>query len=341
MCCLINIRGINIKQKTIGIFALLIVVSIIGGFWYFIQPKTKINLIISTTSSLYETGFLDILKTTFETKYSQYNVSFISVGTSLAIETAKKGNADLILVHDTNSEKKFLTDGYGLNRKIIAYNFYIIVGPEEDPAGIKNLNPIDALKKITEEGIKGNAIWVSRGDNSGTHLKEKALWAFTGLNVTILQTQKAPDNNPWYYEAGTTMAPTLILANQKNGYTLSDVASFLKNRANGNIHLVKVVDSGKDTLNVYSAIACNPDKNPSIKYQGAMDFIKYLSSDEGQLLLQNYGVQNFGQSLFKPWITTLKANIDTDLIKWVKDYAYFEGSDCPERYRRDTSSLYG
>lgn len=338
---MISVRGISIRQRTVLTFAVIITISLIGGFWYFSQPKINQNLIVSTTSSLYETGFLDVLKTSFETKYSQYNVSFISVGTALAIETAKKGNADLIFVHDPVQEKAFLTDGFGLNRKIMAYNFYIIVGPDTDPSGIKNSNPVDALKKIASEGLKGNAIWVSRGDGSGTHSKEKALWKLASLNLDELKIQIAPDGKPWYYEAGTTMTPTLQLANQKRGYTISDVATFLKNSVSGNIQLLKIVEAGKDMINVYSMIACNPDKNPNTKYQGAMELIKYLASDEGQLLLQNYGFKEFNRALFTPWITTLKTNTNTELIQWVKDYAYIEGSDCPEKHRRDAGNLYG
>ena len=333
-------KGMTISQRTMVIIGVVLAVAFLAGTWYMTRPTTKEQIIVSTTSSLYETGFLDTLKKSFEAKYTQYNVSFISQGSGLAIETAKKGNADLILVHDPAAEKKFLTDGYGVNRKIIAYNFYIFVGPSADPAGINGLGPIDAMKKIAAEGLKGNAIWVSRGDNSGTHSKEKALWKLAGLNVTILKQQTAPDGKPWYYEAGGTMTATLQLADQRNAYTITDVATYLKNFASGLIKLVKVVDSGKDTLNVYSAIVCNPSKNTRGHYEASMTLVKYLASDEGQKLLQEYGLAQFNQALFKPWITTLKSNLDPELIQWVKDYAYIEGSDCPTAYRLNPGDLY-
>jgi tungstate transport system substrate-binding protein len=333
-----------LKQRSVAILSILVALMVIGGglnsFNFGIAPRER--LIVSTTTSLYETGFLDVLKTQFEKKYPQYNVSFISQGTGLAIQTAKNGDANLILVHDPAAEKAFLTDGYGVNRKIVAYNFYIMVGPKADPAKTTGLSPVEAMKKIAAEGPKGNVLWVSRGDNSGTHSKEKALWKLAGLNLTMLKAQKIEGTNtPWYLEAGTGMTATLQLANQKNAYTLTDVASFLKNSKSGNIQLVKVVDSGRDTLNVYSAIACNPQKNTRGMYDASMLFVRYLASDEGQTLFRDYGAAEYGSALFKPWITTLKTNSDPTLIQWVKDYAYIDGSDCPTQYRLNPGDLYG
>jgi tungstate transport system substrate-binding protein len=268
-------------------------------------------------------------------------VSFISQGTGLAIETAKRGDADMILVHDPNAEFAFLNGSYGVNRKIIAYNFFIIVGPQSDPAGINGLSPLEALKKIAAAGPNGSALWVSRGDNSGTHSKEKALWKAAGLNLTQLKDQKiSGTENPWYLEAGTGMTATLQLANQKSAYTLSDIASFLKNSKTGNIQLVKVVDAGKDTLNVYSAISVNPQKLADTKFETAMLFIRFLASDEGQQLFSSYGVQDYGQALFKPWISTYKNNSDPELIQWVKDYAFFGGTECPNQYRYNAEDLF-
>jgi len=334
-------KGLSLNQRTMVIIAVVLAIAFVAGAWYLTRPNVKEQIIVSTTTSLYETGFLDVIKTSFEAKYPQYNVSFISQGTGLAIETARKGNADMILVHDPKAETTFLTDGSGVNRKLVAYNFYIYVGPSADPIGVTGLSPIDALKKIAEEGAKGNAIWVSRGDNSGTHSKEKALWKLAGLNVTLLKQQVTPAGTPWYYEAGAGMTATLQLADQKDGYTITDIGSFLKNSASGLIKLVKVVDSGKDTLNVYSAIVCNPAKNRRGHYDASMAFVRYLASDEGQTLFRDYGVTEYGQALFKPWVATLETNTETDLIQWVRDYAYIEGSDCPTAYRLNAGDLYG
>ncbi|MGQ9680108.1 MAG: substrate-binding domain-containing protein [Candidatus Bathyarchaeia archaeon] len=251
------------KQRTIILMCIIVGVILAGSCWYLLQPRQKDILIVSTTTSLYETGLLDVLKPRFEARYPEFNVSFISQGTGLAIETAKRGDADMILVHDPASERAFLEQGYGVNRKVIAYNFFIIVGPKSDPAGIKGLAPLEALKKIYAQGLEGGAIWVSRGDNSGTHSKEKALWKTAGLNLTRIKAEKASGTDaPWYLEAGAGMTATLQLANQKEAYTLSDIGSFLKNSKTGNIQLVALVEGGKEVLNVYSAIAVNPQKVP-------------------------------------------------------------------------------
>src|SRR3989304_2194097 len=159
-------KGLN-KTYLGLITVIIIVVALVGA--YFLYPRPTTQLIVSTTTSLYETGFLDILKKDFEQKNPGYNVSFISQGTGQAIQTAKLGQADLILVHDPTQELQFLNDSYGVNRKIIAYNFFIIVGPTDDPAGITGLSPLEAFKRIKAAGDNGTAFWVSRGDGSGTH----------------------------------------------------------------------------------------------------------------------------------------------------------------------------
>jgi tungstate transport system substrate-binding protein len=335
-----TIGGFKLNKNLLAIAVILIVISAGALYWNSTKPKTKESLIVSTTTSLYETGVLDALKTMFEAEYPDYNISFISQGTGLAIETAKNGDADLILVHAPSQELAFLESGYGVNRKVFAYNFFIIVGPDSDPAGISGMDPLDALKKISEEGLTGNALWVSRGDNSGTHSKEKSLWAATGLDLEELKTQTVQGTgSPWYIEAGTSMTATLQLANQKDAYTLTDVATYLKNYKNNNIQLVKVVEAGKDTLNVYSAIACNPDKNPRGMYEGSMTFIRFLVSDQVQNMLVDYGKEEFGSTLFKPWLPELSTP-NSQIVSWVEEYAYFDGTECPSQYRHQAGNLY-
>ena len=332
--------GFN-NKKTIMIVAALLIIVIAGGlYWNYTKPKPKESLIISTTTSLYETGVLDALKTSFEAKYPQYNVSFISQGTGLAIQTAKNGDADMILVHAPSQELAFMESGDGVNRKVFAYNFFIIVGPESDPAGIKGMDPLEALTTIAEKGPSGGAIWVSRGDNSGTNSKEISLWKAAGLDLEALKAEKIEGtSDPWYIEAGAGMTATLQLANQKDAYTLTDVATYLKNYANGNIQLVKVVDSGKDTLNVYSAIVCNPDKNPRGMYDASMLFVRFVISDDTQNMLKTYGQAEYGSTLFKPWIPEL-ANPNSQIVPWVEEYAYFDGTECPTQYRYQPGDLY-
>ena len=328
--------------------ASVIIVVVLAGaalaiYGYSVQnTPTKTRLIVSTTSSLYETGLLDALKSKFELKYPNLNVSFISQGTGLAIQTAMRGDADMIVVHDPASELQFLKGGYGVNRKIFAYNFFAIVGPQEDPAGIKDNSPSDALKAIKSAGLNGTAIWVSRGDNSGTYSKEKSLWKAIGLDVKQLRAE------PWYLEAGSTMTPTLKMANEKRGYTLTDVGTYLVNFNNHNIDLVELVASGKSMLNVYSATVDNPRNANMTKtnFDGSMQFIRYLISDEGQQLIGNYGTDKYGKTLFGPYLRLLQSKIDplgndpTQLIQWISEYAFFEGSECPQQFRYQAEGLY-
>ena len=319
------------KTGVLLIAAIIIVAGVIGG--YFLWPRPKTQLIVSTTTSLYETGCLDELKQRFEQTNSGYNVSFISQGTGKAIETAKLGEADMILVHAPTDayEWGFLKDGYGVNRKIIAYNFFIIVGPIGDPAGINGTSPLEALVMIKAAGEGGTAIWVSRGDGSGTHTKEKALWAAAGINYTEIREES------WYLEAGSGMTATLQLANQEDAYTLSDKASYLNNKAN--IELVKLVEGGYDMLNVYSAIACDPRTLNWAKFDGAMAFIKFLVSDATQEFFSTFGVAEAGDAHFKPWIPVLEGP-DSEIKQWVQTYAYRNGTECPTQYRYNAGDLY-
>jgi len=321
--------------QVVLIIGIIIIAGAVGV--YFLYPRPKTQLIVSTTTSLYETGMLDLLKERFEQNYPGYNVSFISQGTGKAIATAKSGDADMILVHDPVQELAFLNDGYGVNRKIIAYNFFIIVGPSNDPAGIQGKSPLEALTLIKAAGEQGDAQWVSRGDNSGTHAMEKRLWTAAGFDYA----QLIAEHGTWYVESGTGMTATLSLANEKNAYTLSDVASYLKNSKEGNIELTKLVDAWKETLNVYCAIACNPEKLPGTKFDAAMTFIRFLLLDETQELFRTFGVEDFGEALFKPWIPLKTSNSNPELVQWIEEYAYFEGSECPTQYRYNAGNLYG
>lgn len=331
--------GFKLNRNLLLLGAVLVL--IIGGGIYWNSTKTvaKEHLIISTTTSLYETGVLDTIKPMFEAEYPAYNVSFISQGTGLAIETAKNGDADMILVHSPGQELGFLESGYGVNRKLFAYNFFIIVGPDSDPAGIKDMTPSDALQTIYDEGLAGTAQWVSRGDNSGTHSKEKGLWKATGFDLDSIKTQTTGSGETWYIEAGAGMTATLQLANEKQAYTLTDMATYLKNYKNGNIELVTVVGQGKETLNVYAAVLCNPEENSRGMYDGALLFMEYILDEEVQMMLVDYGVEDFGATLFKPWIPELDTP-DSQIVQWVEEYAYIEGSECPEEYRYLSGNLY-
>ncbi len=321
------------------VFILVLVIILIGlGSYSYFNTKitTKQHLIVSTTTSLYETGLLDILKVEFEKQHPSINVSFISQGTGLAIQTAMRGDTDMILVHDPDRELKFLQDGYGVNRKVVAYNFFVIAGPSSDPANVRGLSPTEALIKIKEAGEVNSAIWVSRGDDSGTHAKEKRIWKAAGFETTELRTMD------WYLEAGTGMTATLRLTDEKNAYTLVDLGSYLNNYVNENIKLEIIVDAGKDTLNVYSVIANNP-KKPEVSgsnFDASMKFIEFLVSDGVQQIFADFGKDKFSKPLFNQYIKLLESGNNQKLIDWIHDLAYYDGTECPPQYRYETDDLY-
>ena len=325
------------KQYGIILSVIIIAAAGIAGWALFLQPQQdKVILTVSTTTSLYETGFLSILDTEFEELYPNINVTFISQGTGKAILTAKNGDADMILVHDAVREEAFLKEGYGVNRKIVAYNFFVIVGPENDPAGIAGLSPIDALLAIKEAGEAGEAIWVSRGDDSGTHAMEKRLWTAGEEDASVLR------ETEWYLERGSGMTDTLALANEKRAYTICDKGSYLNNYVPGVIDLEVLVETGDiDTLNVYSAIACDP-QNLSlshVKFDEAMKFINFLVSDEIQDILADFGVDEYGLTLFNPAVKVLAENTDSTVAEWIKQTAFMDGTECPTNKRYNAGDL--
>jgi tungstate transport system substrate-binding protein len=297
------------------------------------------KLIVSSTTSLYETGVEDQMKTVFQTKFPWITISFLSQGTGAAIQTAMRGDADMIMVHDPGQENTFLVNGYGVNRKIIASNFFIMVGPQNDPANITGIAPLDALRQIKTLGEQGKAVWISRGDGSGTNSKEKNLWAAAGINWTQIRTETS-----WYKETGQGMTATLLVANQLGGYALSDTASYLTNTNNGNIQMKVVVQANQALLNVYSVIADNPLNANLTKtnFAASMLFIQYLLSDEGQNLLANYGTSTFGAPLFTPFVPIVSTGSNATLLSWIQNYAYIPSNvtECPSAYRYDAGSLY-
>jgi tungstate transport system substrate-binding protein len=275
----------------------------------------------------------------FQTKFPWITINFLSQGTGAAIQTAIRGDADMIMVHDPTQENTFLINGYGVNRKIIASNFFIIVGPQNDPANIAGMAPLDALKQIKTLGEQGQAIWISRGDGSGTNSKEKNLWKAAGINWTQIRTETS-----WYKETGQGMTATLLVANELGGYTLSDTASYLTNTNAGNIQMKVVVQANRDLLNVYSVIADNPLNANLTKtnFAASMLFIQYLVSDEGQNLIANYGTSTFGAPLFTPFIPIVSTGSNATLLSWIQNYAYIPSNvtECPSSYRYDAGILY-
>ena len=323
------------RNQTIIIVVGLIALTATGGL-YLVKsqaPGGKRRLVVSTTTSLYDTGILDEIEDVFEAE-NPVDIYFISVGTGLAITHAKRGDADMILVHAPSKELTFMEEGYGVCRKIIAFNFFAIIGPGDDPAGIKDLSPAEALETLVEKGRAGEAIWVSRGDDSGTHSKEKGLWATAGFDVSALREED------WYREAGTGMGKTLQIAGEFEAYTLTDMGTYLKYTKEGLVTMEVLVGAGKELINVYSAVAVNPEKNPDASFDDAVAFIEYLVSDEGQAIFNSYGVDTYGTALFNPAVELLKTGIDPVTAGWIEEAAYFDGSECPQQFRAGKTELY-
>lgn len=253
------------------------------------------TLLIATTTSLYDTGLLNKIQDTYQNE-TGVKVKITSQGTGQAIQLAQRGDVDLLLVHSPSQEKTFMDNGYGVNQRCIAYNYFVIVGPENDPAGIANLSPTAAFTKIREAGLNGsqNVYFVSRGDQSGTHTAEQNLWKKAGFNYTA----NVSSSGPWYLSIGKGMGDTLVMASQKNAYTITDEGTYLAYK--GQLNLVPLVTSGSDLLNRYSAIAVNQAKNPNVNEIQANRFINWLISDEGKTLVGDYGVDKYGKSLFTP-----------------------------------------
>ncbi|HQI01525.1 MAG TPA: substrate-binding domain-containing protein, partial [Deltaproteobacteria bacterium] len=215
------------------------------------------NLILATTTSTQDTGLLDTLIPIFEKK-TGYFVKTIAVGSGQAMAMGSKGEADVLLVHSPAAEKKFMEEGNGLNRKLVMHNDFIIVGPPNDPAGIKGMkSAADALKQIASKG----ALFVSRGDNSGTHAKEKDIWKKAGIN---------PEGQKFYQQTGLGMGQTLNVAAEKNGYTLTDRGTYLSLRKALGLDIL--VEGDKSLLNIYHVIEVNPAKFPKVNAAGAKAF---------------------------------------------------------------------
>jgi len=247
--------------------------------------KGKTRLLIASTTSTQNSGLLDILIPVYE-KSSKYDVKVevVAVGTGRAIRIAKKGEADMLFVHDPFREEKFVSEGYGVNRRAVMHNDFVILGPAKDPALIRgSKSAIDAFEMIAESGSP----FVSRGDDSGTNIRELDIWDDVGIN---------PRGKGWYFETGSKMGDTLLVANRKKAYTLSDRGTFLNFESKVDL---RILSQGDPLLrNQYSVIAVNPDKFPEVKYREAMDFIGFVSSREGQGIIADY--KKHGINLFYP-----------------------------------------
>ena len=242
------------------------------------------TVILSTTTSTQDSGLLDVLLPLFERK-SGYAVKAISVGTGQALALAARGEADVTLAHAPSVERKYVDEGKMQNRRLVMYNDFIIIGPEADPAGIKgDKSTAAALKKIAEKSAR----FVSRGDKSGTHTLELALWKLAGVTPAA----------PWYIESGQGMGATLGIADDRSAYTLTDRATALAFAKR--VQLKTMVEGDKPLLNIYSVMEVNPANGPRVNAAGGRAFADFMLAPETQAVIKTFGIDKYGQALFVP-----------------------------------------
>ena len=246
-------------------------------------PPSPGVLRLSTTTSVNDSGLLPYLQPYFE-EDTGLKLEVTSAGTGAAIKKGETGDADALLVHAKASEEEFINGGYGVERVPFMYNYFVIVGPENDPAGIKDCaTAAEAFKKIAD----AKQTFVSRGDDSGTNKKELQIWESAGIT---------PEGQDWYVNAGAGMGATLTQAAERQGYTLSDKGTFLSNDANKTLKVL--LGESEDMKNTYSMIAISPAKWPDTNIEGANKFIEWMTGAKASELIAKYGVEEYGEPLF-------------------------------------------
>jgi len=242
------------------------------------------ELILATTTSTQDSGLLDVLVPMFEER-TDYAVKTIAVGSGAALRLGEEGEADVILAHSPDAEEEFMAANHGVNRRLVMHNDFIIVGPAGDPAGTRGLDDAaEAFRRIAASW----ATFLSRGDESGTHTKELKVWDSAGVEPS----------GRWYQETGTGMGPTLLVADEKRGYTLSDRGTYLAQR--DAVALEVLVEGDPALFNVYHVMQVNPEKSGRINAEGAAAFAEFITSDEIQKVIHDHGAAEYGQPLFVP-----------------------------------------
>jgi tungstate transport system substrate-binding protein len=231
-----------------------------------------------------DSGLLDVLIPVFE-KQTGYRVKTIAVGTGQALAMGEKGEADALLAHAPEAEKKLVDSGAVTNYQLVMHNDFIIVGPPGDPAGVKGKPSAEALKAVAEK----QAVFVSRGDDSGTHKKELSLWK---------KAEVTPSGSKWYQESGQGMGATLLMASEKQGYTLTDRATYLAQKDKLNLQVLSEGD--KPLLNIYHVMQVSPEKFDKVNAQGGKAFVEFMVAPETQKMIGDFGKDKYGQSLFYP-----------------------------------------
>ncbi len=266
-------------RNCIWMFLILSMLNVSMG-----SAETRIRC--ASTTSTQNSGLFDYLLPIFE-RETGIKVDVVAVGTGAALEIGKRGDADVVFVHAKEDELRLVKEGYFVNRHDVMYNDFIIVGPPDDPAGVKELRSAsEAFRKIS----RVKAPFVSRGDNSGTHKKELKIWRKAGIN---------PGGNRWYLEVGQGMGKTLRIANEKRAYTLTDRGTWLALKDKERFDLEIMVEGDKMLFNQYGVMAVNPERHPHVKYKEAMRFINFLISEKGQRAIAGFR-DSRGNQLFYP-----------------------------------------
>ncbi|MBN1954359.1 MAG: substrate-binding domain-containing protein [Anaerolineae bacterium] len=249
------------------------------------EPVAGTRLILATTTSTQDSGLLDYILPVFEEAYG-IDVDVVAVGTGQALELGEDGNADVLLVHARALEDAFMAAGHGVRREDVMYNDFVLLGPADDPAGIRGMaTAAEAMRTIATT----EAPFVSRGDDSGTHVKELSVWETAGI----------PPEGDWYISAGQSMGAVLTMADEQQAYTLSDRATYLARTLEGT-ELEILVEGDPVLFNPYGVMAVNPDKGPHIQVDLANTFIDWLVSLPAQQMIAGFGVEEFGAPLFTP-----------------------------------------
>jgi tungstate transport system substrate-binding protein len=247
----------------------------------FAQEK---SIVVASTTSTQDSGLFGYLLPIVKQKLG-IEVKVLAQGTGQALDTARRGDADVVFVHAKSAEEKFLAEGFGVKRYPVMYNDFVVIGPKNDPAGIKGKDVVAALQTIKAKA----APFVSRGDRSGTHIAELALWKQAGVDI-------AADRGPWYKEIGQGMGAALNMASASNSYVLSDRGTWLAFKNRGDLAIV--VEGDKRLFNQYGVMLVNPAKHPTVKKDLGQQFIDWLVSPEGQSTISGYKID--GQQLFYP-----------------------------------------
>jgi len=240
------------------------------------------DVIAGTTTTTQDTGLTDALVEDFERR-TPYRVKLVVAGTGQILQAAARGEVDVLLTHSPAEEEQFVREGYGRDRRLVMHNDYVVLGPTADPLRVRGRDASVAFGAIAA----GGGPFISRGDRSGTHVKELSLWSRAGVD---------PRGRPWYVESSAGQLQTLQLASQRRAYVLADRGTWLANRAV--LELALLVEGGRELLNVYHVMATDPDRFPKVNREGALAFADYLVSPEGQALIATFGVSRFGQPLF-------------------------------------------